>query len=71
MHYLDNQVQLAVKVLSTGHHTDQEPIELKLSHVEGIYVIWCIGLTAAIICFIVEIVTFKCTNKNKNTLFSN
>lgn len=65
MKHLDYQVQLEVKLLSQKKHPDQEPIKLTLSHVQGIFVIWLLGLVSATNCFIIELIIHKLKNRKR------
>lgn len=57
MLHSDAKVQEAVKYYA--HHHDKEVIRLKMKHVEGAFGVLMIGSSAAIVCFIVELLTHK------------
>nr|AMM70647.1 ionotropic receptor 41a [Heliconius melpomene rosina] len=64
LQYLDYKVQLAVKL--SRSKKDVENIEpLALRHVEGIFIIYGVGVVISIISFVIEIIQKKRNNKRR------
>lgn len=59
MKHANNKVQLGVAASRQKHHDNQGPVSLRLSHLQGVYVLWMIGLMGSTIAFVSELLWYR------------